>query len=369
MLVARRCSRGRCARRSRCAAPSPTASAMLPVPASKRCGAPWNSVRSKVTSLDHVAAALPGRQAVEQILLAVEHADARRGEHLVPREHEEVGVELLHVDPHVRDRLRAVDAAPSRRRGAPSRPSAFAGVTVPSAFETCGNATSLVRALSSLPYSSSSTWPRSSTGATRSFAPLASASCCHGTMLAWCSRCVMTISSPAPMCLPPQLLRDEVDRLGGAAHEHDLVGRRRIEEARAPSRARPRRRRSSARRARAPRGGCWSSRARRNTSSRSMTAFGFCVVAALSSQTSGRPFTCSTRIGKSRRMALTSNGGCADWKLGRAAGSRRGVAPGRRSRQAPRGPMSFEEIEGRALVGVAATAAASRRAIDAEERP
>src|ERR1035438_5720659 len=37
-----------------------------------------------------------------------------------------------------------------------------------------------------------------------------------------------------------------------------------------------------------------------------MTLWGFWVVAALSSQTSGRPFTISRRIGKSRRTASTS---------------------------------------------------------------
>src|ERR1700723_2221001 len=41
---------------------------------------------------------------------------------------------------------------------------------------------------------------------------------------------------------------------------------------------------------------------------RSMTALGFCVVAALSSQTSGRPCTRVSRIGKSRRMSLASSG-------------------------------------------------------------
>jgi hypothetical protein len=40
-----------------------------------------------------------------------------------------------------------------------------------------------------------------------------------------------------------------------------------------------------------------------------MTACGFCVVAALSNHTSGRPLTRSRRIGKSRRTALTSNVG------------------------------------------------------------
>lgn len=50
-----------------------------------------------------------------------------------------------------------------------------------------------------------------------------------------------------------------------------------------------------------------------------MTDCGFCVVAALSSQTSGRPWTSSCRIGKSRRMALTSKGGCAAANAGSGA--------------------------------------------------
>ena len=40
---------------------------------------------------------------------AVDGADAGRREHLVAGEDEEVAVERLHVDRHVRDRLRAVD--------------------------------------------------------------------------------------------------------------------------------------------------------------------------------------------------------------------------------------------------------------------
>ena len=64
---------------------------------------------------DHVAPALPGRHALEQRLSAVEHAHARRSEHLVSREGIEVAAELLHVHLEVRHRLRAVD----ERRDAP----------------------------------------------------------------------------------------------------------------------------------------------------------------------------------------------------------------------------------------------------------
>ena len=58
---------------------------------------------------DHIAAALPRRRRRENFRLAVDRADAGRGEHFVAGEDEEVAVELLHVDRHVADRLRAVD--------------------------------------------------------------------------------------------------------------------------------------------------------------------------------------------------------------------------------------------------------------------
>ena len=59
--------------------------------------------------LDHVAAALPRRHRVEQLLTAEDGADAGGGEDLVPGEHEEVTPQRLHVDRHVRDRLRPVE--------------------------------------------------------------------------------------------------------------------------------------------------------------------------------------------------------------------------------------------------------------------
>ena len=50
-----------------------------------------------------------GGMASRMLGLAVDGADAGRREHLVAGEDEEVAVERLHVDRHVRDRLRAVD--------------------------------------------------------------------------------------------------------------------------------------------------------------------------------------------------------------------------------------------------------------------
>src|SRR5580698_717047 len=53
-----------------------------------------------------------------------------------------------------------------------------------------------------------------------------------------------------------------------------------------------------------------------------MTACGFCVVAALSSQMSGLPLTFSFRIGKSRRMEATSNWRRTDERSGDTVGSK-----------------------------------------------
>ncbi len=68
---------------------------------------------------DHVAAALPRRHRLEQLLAAVQHADAGRAEHLVAGEAVEIAAERLHVD-HARA------ARPARRRAAPGRRAACA---------------------------------------------------------------------------------------------------------------------------------------------------------------------------------------------------------------------------------------------------
>ena len=98
-------------------------------------------------------------------------------------------------------------------------------------------------------------------------------------------------------------LRDEVDRLGCAADEDDLVRGRRVEKAADLFAG-----------VLVGVGGAGGQLVRaamdvrvfescRNGTSRSMTACGFCVVAALSSQISGWPLICWSRMGKSRRTA------------------------------------------------------------------
>ena len=59
--------------------------------------------------LDHLAAAAPWRQGVENFRAAPEHADAGRGVDLVAGKREEIDAERLHVDADVGDGLRGVD--------------------------------------------------------------------------------------------------------------------------------------------------------------------------------------------------------------------------------------------------------------------
>ena len=134
----------------------------------------------------------------------------------------------LHVHAHVRDRLRAVDqraraGAVRHRDHLPHRRDRAQRVRH---LRERDELRAVVRA--ACWYSSSSTWPRSSTGITRSCrARLRRHSCCQGTMLAWCSRWETMISSPAPTLLPRPSSWRPVDGFGGAAHEDDLFGRRR----------------------------------------------------------------------------------------------------------------------------------------------
>ena len=58
--------------------------------------------------LDHLSPTLVWRQLLKPLLLAIEHADARRTVHLMPTAHIEVTVELLHVHLHVGSTLRSV---------------------------------------------------------------------------------------------------------------------------------------------------------------------------------------------------------------------------------------------------------------------
>mmetsp|Transcript_67453 Transcript_67453/g.197261 ORF Transcript_67453/g.197261 Transcript_67453/m.197261 type:complete len:223 (+) Transcript_67453:1470-2138(+) len=79
------------------------------------------------------------------------------------------------------------------------------GLTHPRTFETWHIATSRVRSPSSDSNSAASRTPSGVTPTKRSRAPAASASCCQGTRLEWCSMTLRRISSPAPTFAAPQL--------------------------------------------------------------------------------------------------------------------------------------------------------------------
>ena len=65
-------------------------------------------VRSKVTSLIMLPPPCQGCISFKQLFLAVEHADSRGREDFVAGKNVPVRIELLHVDRHVRNGLRAV---------------------------------------------------------------------------------------------------------------------------------------------------------------------------------------------------------------------------------------------------------------------
>ena len=95
--------------RNSTAAASPTASTIGGVPASNLAGTGAVVNPSKVTCVDHVAAAEERRHRVEDLHPAPQHADAGRAAHLVAGERDEVGAPRLHVGDVVRDVLAGVD--------------------------------------------------------------------------------------------------------------------------------------------------------------------------------------------------------------------------------------------------------------------
>ena len=103
-------------------------------------------------------------------------------------------------------------------------------------------------------------------------------------------------------------VRDEVDRLGGVAREHDLARSRARRRTRRPCRGRLRTRRWLPRRSCTRRGARWrTTRGRRGPSRRAPTA-GFWADDAESRYTSRLPLTWRFRIGKSAWMRATSRG-------------------------------------------------------------
>ncbi len=152
---------------------------------------------------DHVAAALPRRRLGQRFLGAVEHADSGGAVDLVSGEHEEVGAEFRDVDRHVLNRLSAVDQHP--------------GAVAVTQFDDLvdrdhraqrvghlGDGHQLgPRPEQVLELAAAAGCPRRRSAPHFRIAPVFCEISCQGTILAWCSRWVMTISSPGCRCLPP----------------------------------------------------------------------------------------------------------------------------------------------------------------------
>ena len=160
--------------------------------------------------------------------------------------------------------------------------------------------------------------PASVIGATRSSMPCASRSNCQGTKLEWCSMLGDHHRLARPQHAAPVAVGDEVDRLGAVAHEHDLGGVGRVDQARGGARASPRRRRWCARSSSAGRDARWRTASPWRPPWPRSPARGFCAQAALSRNTSGLPRTVwredrETRRGCGRHRApprRASKGAC-----------------------------------------------------------
>mmetsp|Transcript_9977 Transcript_9977/g.21175 ORF Transcript_9977/g.21175 Transcript_9977/m.21175 type:complete len:443 (+) Transcript_9977:317-1645(+) len=177
---------------------------------------------------DHLAAALPRRHLLQQLEAAVEKADARGAAHLVPRGDEEVAAEPLHVDRHVRhalarvdqharaDALRGGDDLLDRRDGAECIGDVREGDELGARREQRGE----VRGVDALVL----VQPRV---LEREVAPLCEQLPRHqiGVMLRHREHHLVAGAEPRAV-----RRRHQVDRLGRAAREDDLLPRRRVDE-------------------------------------------------------------------------------------------------------------------------------------------
>ena len=134
--------------------------------------------------------------------------------------------DLPDIDRHVAGALRGIDERERARRARFAGKARPTGLIVPSEFETWVNANSFTSGVRSSSSWSSARVPSSTDRhESEAGAPARSARSCHGTRLLWCSISVSRITSPVRRNFPPQALRDEIDALGRAAREDDLVRR------------------------------------------------------------------------------------------------------------------------------------------------
>ena len=172
-----------------------------------------------------------GGIASSSALPPVQHADAGRPEHLVRGEAIEVAAELAHVDDAVRHGLRAIEqhrhavALRDRDEVLHRHDRAERVRHVREREQLRARADELFERRE---IDFAGGVDRNDLAASRRSARTRS---CHGTMFAWCSSAEIRISSPGREARTREALRDEVDRLGRAAHEHDFLGVARVDEA------------------------------------------------------------------------------------------------------------------------------------------
>ena len=189
--------------------------------------------------LDHLAAAEERRHRGEVLAARPQRAGAGRAAHLVAGE----GVEVAADRRRCRPRMCGSACEPSTTVTMPrlraSRQISRTGLMVPSTFDTWVTPSSFTSGVIAAYSASRSSTPSGVISATLIVAPVRSATSCHGTMLAWCSMRVSRIDVAGLQPRQRPRIRDQVDREGGAAAQHQFVAAH-VEEAapaclRAPS--------------------------------------------------------------------------------------------------------------------------------------
>ena len=230
---------------------------------------------------DHVAAALVGGHLLEQLAAAVEHADAGGSVHLVARQGVEVAAQGLHVDVEVRGGLGAVDqhvsaAGVGDLGDAPDRVDRAEHVGDVGDGHQLGPRPDEAFELVEQQLAGVVDGRDPETGA-----PLLADHLPGDDVGVVLHRRDEHLVARAEMG-PAVGLGHQVDGLGGAAGEDDLLGVGGVEEAPGPWLGRPRRPRSPARRGSARPGAHWRCPWSRSREIASITAWGFWLVAALS---------------------------------------------------------------------------------------
>lgn len=175
----------------------------LAVPASNLSGTGRIGGLGEGHGIDHIAPAEERRHGFEQRTFAIQHADARRAEELMPREGIEVAIQSLHVDTAVHDTLASVHHG--------DRPHGMCRVddgpqvgTRSERIRSLRNGDDAGLVIQQRRQQFGAQAPLVVEGQDADFRPLRSASICQGTILEWCSISLTRILSPARTNFSPQ---------------------------------------------------------------------------------------------------------------------------------------------------------------------